>query len=144
MLGVLVAAVMAATFFLPWFEFFGEAIGPTMIFEDGIRWENMPWQGFGFLASFAIAALAALMALAGRAAGVLMLIAGAIPYGLIAHSVLGARDQLNEMGLPIPRGNNPTETFDMVREFIAIGAPLYFIAAALLVLIGLGRTVTGR
>lgn len=145
MLGVLVAAVMAATFFLPWVEFFGNEIGPMMLLDPPNGAEiSLDWRGYAFLASFAIAGLAALLALAGRAAGVLMLVAGAIPFALIAEQVMGARQQLDNLGLPIPRGSNPMEAFDRVREFLAIGAPLYFIAAALLVLIGLGRTVTGR
>jgi hypothetical protein len=72
-----------------------------------------------------------------------MLIAGAIPFGLIAQQVLGMRDQAQDLGLPLPQGADPAQAFDMVREFMAIGLPAYFISAALLVMIGLARTVRG-
>jgi len=145
MLGVIVAAIMAASFFLPWVDIFGNSIGPTMLFsENAPALSDFPWQGWAFLASFAIAALAAVVALAGRPAGVLMLIAGAIPFGLIAQQVVGAKGQMDDLGLPIPQGGDPSETWDVMREFIQIGAPAYFICAALLVLIGLARTVRGR
>ena len=145
MIGAIVAAVMAASFFLPWVEFFGESIAPSMIFDEGMPpLTDMPWQGLAFFASFAIAALAAVLALMGRAAGVLMLIAGGIPFGLIAQQALSARGQIQDLGLPVPSGGDPMEAFEMMRDFIAIGAPAYFVAAALLVLIGLARMVRGR
>ena len=66
MIGAIVAAVMAASFFLPWVEFFGESIAPSMIFDEGMPpLTDMPWQGLAFFASFAIAALAAVLALMG-------------------------------------------------------------------------------
>ncbi|MDB9943532.1 hypothetical protein OAD19_00595 [Octadecabacter sp.] len=45
--------------------------------------------------------------------------------------------------MPIPQGGSPAEALDMIREFIAIGAPMYFIRAALLIVIGLARLVRG-
>lgn len=145
MLGAIVAALMAASFFLPWVEFFGNPMGPMTLFEEGgPQLDDMPWQAWAFFASFAIAALAAVLAILGRAAGILMLIAGAIPFGLIGQQVLGVRDQAQDYGLPLPNGGSPTEALDMAREFLAIGTPVYFISAALLVLIGLGRMVRGR
>jgi len=144
MIGVIVAAVMAGSFFLPWVELFGNEVGPMLLFDENAPpLGDLPWQGFAFLASFALAALAALLALMERAAGVLMLIAGAIPFGLIAQQVLGVRDQAQDLGLPLPQGGDPAQAFDMVREFMAIGLPAYFISAALLVMIGLARTVRG-
>ena len=63
MIGALVAAVMAASFFMPWFSFFGNEFGPLNLFDDGgPSLSDLPWQGYAFLASFAIAALAAVMA----------------------------------------------------------------------------------
>lgn len=146
MIGAIVAAVMAASFFLPWVEFFGESMGPAMIFDDGAPpIADMPWQALAFFASFAIAALAAVLALLGRAAGALMLIAGAIPFGLIAQQAMTTRNQVQDLGLPLPsNGGDPAQAFDMMREFMAIGLPAYFISAALLVVIGMVRMVSGR
>ncbi|MCF2872156.1 hypothetical protein L0664_13855 [Octadecabacter sp. G9-8] len=144
MVGAVVAAIMAASFFVPWFVFFGNEVGPTMLFGDnGPPLGDLPWQGFAFLASFAVAALAAVVALMRGKAGILMLAAGVIPFALIAQQVMGARDQMQDYGLPIPEGGNPAEAFDMVRDFVAMGVPMYFISAALLVVIGLLRMLRG-
>lgn len=145
MIGALLAALMAASFFMPWVTMFGEGIGPAMIFDDGAPpLADMPWQMWAFLASFALAALAALLALAGRAAGAVMLIAGGIPFGLIAQQVMGMHRRTQDLGLPMPgRGGDPSQAFDMMREFAAIGLPAYFGSAALLVMIGFVRMVRG-
>ena len=95
------------------------------------------------MASFPIAALAAIAALMRRRAGFLMVVAGGIPFALIAEQVTGARNQIQDLGLPIPQGGSPAEALDMIREFTAIGAPMYFISAALLIVIGLARLVRG-
>lgn len=144
MLGAIVAAIMAASFFMPWFSFFGSEYGPLNIFDDGgPPIADVPWQGFAFLASFGVAACAAVIAVMRGRAGLLMVIAGGIPFGLIAQQVIGARNQVQDLGLPIPQGGNPAEAFDMVREFVAMGVPAYFVSAALLVVIGLARLMRG-
>ncbi|MEL6958232.1 MAG: hypothetical protein AAGL89_04690 [Pseudomonadota bacterium] len=146
MLSALIAAVMAASFFLPWMEFFGETMSPVMIFDQDVPWGDMPWQFYAFLASFALAALGALLALIRQPAGVIMLVAGAIPFGLIGQQVLAARDQVQDLGLPMPGGGDPEDlinNFDVIQEFIGIGLYAYFGAAALLVLFGLGRLLRG-
>lgn len=144
MIGAVVAAIMAASFFMPWFSFFGNDFGPMDLFDqaEGVDLD-LNWRAWLVLASFAIAALAAVGALLRRSAGILMVIAGGIPAALIAEQVMGARGQIQDLGLPIPQGGNPAEAFDMVREFIAIGAPMYFISAALLIVIGLARLMRG-
>lgn len=145
MFGILAAALMATSFFLPWAEFFGNEIGPMMLLDPpGGAEINLNWRSIVFLASFAIAALAAVLALVQRAAGLLMLIAGAIPFALVAEQVFGARAQLDDLGLPVPRGGDPMEAFDLMREFVSIGLPAYVISAALLVVIGLFRLARGR
>jgi hypothetical protein len=68
---------------------------------------------------------------------------GGIPFALIAEQVTGARNQIQDLGLPIPQGGSPAEALDMIRELTAIGAPMYFISAALLIVIGLARLVRG-
>ena len=147
MLGVIVAAIMAASFFMPWVSLFGDSMGPTMLFEDGgPDIGDMPWQVWAFLASFVLAALGAVLGLAGRAAGLVMLIAGAIPFALIGQQLLKARGQAQDIGaqLPIPQTDGAGELWNAMREVMGIGLPAYFISAALLVVIGLVRTVRGR
>lgn len=144
MIGVIVAAAMAASFFLPWVSFFGTEFGPMSLLDpqEGIE-ISLNWRAWAFLGSFGIAALAAVMAVMQRAAGFFMFVAGAIPFALVGEQALSAREQIQDLGLPLPQGGNPAEAFDMVREFIDIGAPMYVISAALLVVIGLVRMMRG-
>jgi hypothetical protein len=146
MIGAIVAAVMAAvmaaSFFMPWAEAFGTVIGPTALFgENAPPIADFPWQAWAFLASFVIAALAAIQALSERAAGVLMMTAGVIPFGLIAQQVTGARGRIEDLGLPVPGLGNPSDALDLAREIVAFGLLTYFISAALLVVLGLGRAL---
>lgn len=144
MIGAIFAALMAGSFFMPWVELFGEGLGPAMLFdENGPPLGDIPLRGWAFLASFVIAALAALAALMGRAAGVLMLLAGAIPYTLIAEQAFFAKEQLDDLGLPFPRMDDPQQVFEMLREVVAMGMPAYFVSAAILIVVGLGRGMRG-
>jgi hypothetical protein len=111
---------------------------------DKISITELPWRGWVFVASFALAALAAIAVILRRSAGALMLVAGAIPFALIAETVLNTRDQAQEMGLPLPEGGDPIEALRKMQDFVEIGLPAYFVSAALLVVIGLARIVRGR
>lgn len=145
MLGALWAAIMAASFFLPWVEFLGEGMGPTSMFgENGLPFSDFPWQAWAFVASFALAGIAFVMSITGRAAGVVMLVAGAIPYGIIAHAALDAKGLVDDTGVPLPSGGSPMDAYNMISDYIAVGMPAYFISAGLLVFIGLARAVRGR
>jgi hypothetical protein len=143
MLGIIAAALMAASFFMPWLSFLGEEMSPVGMIGDQISLADLPWRGWAFVASFAIAGLAAFKALRRRRAGLLMLIAGAIPYGLIGEQMLGVRNQVQDLGLPLPDGGTPIDMIRSLADFIEFGLPAYFIAAALLIVIGLGR-IMGR
>lgn len=144
MFGLIVAVVMAATFFFPWMSIFGEDMSPYSMLGDKISLSDLPWRGWAFIASFALAALAAVAVVLQRPAGFVMLISGAIPFALIAETVLNARDQAQDMGLPMPEGGNPIEALRKMQDFIELGLPAYFVSAALLVVIGLARAVRGR
>ena len=144
MFGFLVAAIMAASFFMPWMSIFGEDMSPYSMLGDKISFSDLPWRGWAFIASFALAGLAAVAVLLQRAGGLLMLVAGAIPFALIAEAVLNARGQAQDLGLPLPEGGNPIEAIRKMQDFIEMGLPAYFVSAALLIVIGLARAVRGR
>jgi len=115
-----------------------------MLFEQDIPWGDMPWQFYAFLASFAVAALSVVLVAVRQPAGLFMLIAGALPYGTIAHAAFGARGELQDLGVPLPSGGSPEalfDNFDLVREYIGLGVPVYFGAAALLIVIGIARLI---
>jgi len=145
MLAIVVAGVMAGSFFLPWLEVFGQQIGPQIILDgDIIPLADLPWRGWLFLASFALAALGAVLVVVRRPAGVVLVVAGGIPFGLIAERVLGVQGQMQDLGLPLPQTADASQAIDFMRDFMAIGLPVYTVSAALLVVIGLMRVVRGR
>lgn len=144
MLGAVIAAVMAASFFMPWFSIFGEALSPANVLGDEINLADLPWRGWVLIFSFVFAGLGALAALVRMRAGPLMLIAGLIPYALIAETFVNVRGQIVDLGLPLPQGGNPFETIYNMRDFVEMGLPAYFIAALILIGVGATRTVRGR
>lgn len=144
MIGLLAAAAMVGSFFLPWLSILGEDLIPYDMIGDQIPLSDLPWRGLVFLSSFALAALAIVLLVIQRAAGIVMVIAGAIPFALIAESVFGVREQAQDLGLPLPDGGNLLEVGQRMREFIDMGLPVYLVAAAVMVLVGLARTVRGR
>ncbi len=143
MLGVFAGALMAATFFMPWLSIFGEAFGPSSLLGDEIALADLPWRGWAVVASFALAGMGALAAVVRMRAGPLMLIAGLIPYALIAETFVNVRAQVVDLGLPLPQGGNPIETIYKIRDFVELGLPAYFIAALVLIVVGAARTVRG-
>jgi len=145
MLGILVAAAMALSFFLPWVEFLGDSAGPSMILQENVDWARMPWQLWAFLASFVLAALGAVLALVRRPAGGVMLVAGAIPFGLVAQAALSAQGQLDDLGLPrgLVNVGDLQGALEALDRFAGIGLYVYWISAALLIVIGIARAVRG-
>lgn len=144
MLGAVVAAIMAASFFMPWIVWFGEPVTPQLLLEDGIQAVlEGPWQILAFLGSFAVAALAVLVSVMGSSAGLLMLIAGAIPFGLIAYQIFSLTSEVEQAGFQMPDFGDPAGALEAMLETFEIGAIAYFACAALLVVIGLGRLMRG-
>lgn len=148
MVGLIAAAAMVASFFLPWVAFFGTELGPVYFFDENAPpMGDYPWRVYAVLASFAFAALAVLCVVLRRRAGLVMLIAGGIPVGLIAEPILRGVDQIQDLPVEVPRGlpggGDVQGVLDTVSQYIAIGLPMYLIAAVVLVLAGLVRLVRG-
>lgn len=147
MLGVLAAALMAASFFMPWVSMFGQDMGPQMLIgENAPGVMDLPWQALAFLASFALAALASVMAVLQQRAGVLMLLAGGTPFAVIAHGMLSMRSDMGDIDLPMPQisGGDMGQMLDLARDVLSIGAPVYILSALVLVVVGLARVMRGQ
>jgi hypothetical protein len=48
MLGLVVAAIMAGSFFMPWMSIFGEDMSPYSMIVDKISLTDLPWRGWAF------------------------------------------------------------------------------------------------
>ena len=88
MLGLLVAAGMAASFFMPWISILGEDMSPYSMLGDKISFTELPWRGWVFVASFALAAVGSIAGFFRRFAGVLMVVAGVISFLVCASQAL--------------------------------------------------------
>ncbi|SLN58674.1 hypothetical protein [Pseudooctadecabacter jejudonensis] len=146
MIGWLAAAAMVASFFLPWVSLFGTDLGP-IDFANGDAPDigGYPWRLYVLAASFPFAALAVVLVVIRRKAGLAMLIAGGIPVGLIAEPLIRAAADWGDVAqqLPQPTVGDGAQVWDTVREFIGLGLPIYVVAALLLFVIGLTRTLRG-
>ena len=151
MIGGLVAAAMAVSFFLPWVNMPGDTISPysalTGQFGE-VPWADMPWQLWAFLASGALAAIVAVRAIAGQRTGGLMLITGLIPFAMVGQAALSAdpatRRQVDQMAnMPGMNPRDMGQMMEMIQDFVGPGLPIYVLAALLLVLIGLVRLIRG-
>lgn len=141
MLGVLFAALMAASFFMPWIKFGPDVMGPPDFLDAATQGGDLPAAVMLFFASFPIAGLAAVLGLFGRG-GLLMFIAGAIPYGLMGYAYLDAREEILFERLPIQNLGGQLNweiALEVAEQFLGIGGPAYFASALLLIFIGLGR-----
>ncbi len=105
MVGLIAAAAMVASFFLPWVAFFGTELAPVYFFDENAPpMGDYPWRVYAVMASFVVAALAVLCVVLRRRAGLVMLIAGGIPVGLIAEPILRGVDQIQDLPVEVPRG----------------------------------------
>lgn len=102
----LLAAAMAASYFLPWFNGpLGNGFVPNDVFTDLVRETNLtelPLQLLIYLGSFAGAALLAVLAVIGWAPRLLGLLVGAIPIGLTVWLYADLQAQAEAFGLPLP------------------------------------------
>jgi len=138
----LAGGAMAASYFVTWVEppFAGQEISPSVMIGDDLQRlvQEGPWQAWVFLGGFALAALAAVLALIGRAWGVLALLAGLSPVALGVHFYLRADDISADLGLPFSVNfQDLGQAYDLLGDFLRSGLWMYLGGASLLLLAGL-------
>lgn len=138
----LAGAAMAVSFAMTWLEvpFAGPHISPASALGDGlIDLGSGRWQTWAFLGGFALAALAAGLAITGRAgAGLIGLVAGITPFAILIDAYLRADDVRRDLNLPVPvelRDLNDIAAF--ADDFLRLGVWLYLGGAALLIVAAL-------
>lgn len=145
----LAGVAMAASYVVTWVEppFAGQEISPSFLIGDQLQGlvSDGPWQAWVFLGGFALAGLAALLALFGRAGGPLALLAGASPLVLGAHYYLRAEDVSADLGLPFSVDfQNLGQVYDLLGDFIRAGLWMYLGGALVLLLVGMSVTFGRR
>lgn len=138
----LAGAAMAGSYFVTWLEppFAGQELSPSaMIGEDLQRLVSEgPWQAWVFLGGFALAALSAVVAVLGRASGLLSILAGVSPIVLIVHFYTRAEDLRTDLGLPFAIDfQDLGQAWEMTSDFVRTGLWMYLGGAAVLFLAGL-------
>lgn len=145
----LAGAAMAASYVVTWVEppFAGQEISPSVLIGDrlqGLVTEG-PWQAWVFLGGFALAGLAALLALLGRGSGLLALLAGASPVVLGVHYYLRAEDVRADFGLPFSVNfQDLNQVYELLGDFVRAGLWMYLVGAAVLLLAGMTLTFGRR
>ncbi len=139
---LLAGAAMALSYMVTWVEppFAGQEISPASLIGDNLqqRITDGPWQTWVFLGGFAVAALAAVLALIGRASGLLALLAGASPVVLLVHYYLRAEDIRADLGLPFSVDfRNLGQAYDLLGDFIRAGLWMYLGGGLALLLVGM-------
>lgn len=145
----LAGAAMAASYVVTWVEppFAGQEISPSVLIGDGLQGliSDGPWQAWVFLAGFALAGLAALLSLLGRAGGLFAFLAGATPLVLGGHYYLRAEDVSADLGLPFSVDfQNLGQVYDLLGDFVRAGLWMYLGGAAVLLLAGMTVTFGRR
>jgi hypothetical protein len=146
---ILAGAAMAASWVLTWLEapFAGPEISPMALVERGTITlsSEAAWQTWVFVGGFAAAALAALLSLLGRGAGLLALLAGASPLVLLGDAVIRADDLLGDLGLPFEVNlGDVAQSWELLQDFIRLGFWAYVGGALLLLVAGLSSVAARR
>ncbi|WP_439138877.1 hypothetical protein [Roseicyclus sp.] len=134
---------------LTWIDppFAGSAVSPMAMVRDGriTLGPDSPWQVWVFLGGFAAAALAALIALRGRGAGIFALVAGVSPLVVLGDALIRAETLRRDLGLPFPVDLGDLYTsWSLLRDFLRIGFWAYVAGAAVLLLAGASTVFTRR
>ena len=139
---LLAGAAMAASFVMTWVEvpFAGPDISPASALGDGLIDPSQGrWQTWVFLGGFALAALAAILAVTGRfGAGLVGFAAGVTPLVVLGDAWMRADELRRDLNLPFPieiRDLNDVAT--MVDDFLRLGVWLYLGGAVLLLVASL-------
>lgn len=137
---IICGAAIAASLFLPWAA---AGVGASIVPWDQVKgtdWANLAEQPpllLAFLASFALGALAAVLAVIGWAPRFLALVTALLPFGLAGYVWLQASDVLTGLGLSPPAGETLSVAYDWVVEVAAFGFYIWAGGAALLLLVAL-------
>ncbi|WP_224814426.1 hypothetical protein [Hasllibacter sp. MH4015] len=145
----LAGAAMAGSYFVTWVEppFAGQEFSPAAVIGDTYQEiiDSGTWQARVFLAGFALAALTALVAILGRASGLLAILAGASPLALGVHYYLQAEDIGSDIGLPFQVSlQDLGQAWELVGDFVRAGLWMYLGGALLLLLLGMTRSFGSR
>lgn len=139
---------MTLSWGLTWIDppFAGAALSPMAMVSDGriTLGPDSAWQAWVFLGGFAAAALAALIALRGRGAGLFALLAGLSPLIVLGDALLAAETLRRDLRLPFPVDlADLRASWSLVEGFVRIGFWAYLAGAAVLLLAGI-RTLLPR
>lgn len=139
---------MTLSWGLTWIDppFAGAALSPMAMVSDGriTLGPDSAWQAWVFLGGFAAAALAALIALRGRGAGLFALLAGLSPLIVLGDALLAAETLRRDLGLPFLIDlADLRASWSLVEGFVRIGFWAYLAGAAVLLLAGI-RTLLPR
>ena len=139
---------MTLSWGLTWIDppFAGAALSPMAMVSDGriTLGPDSAWQAWVFLGGFAAAALAALIALRGRGAGLFALLAGLSPLIVLGDALLAAETLRRDLGFPFPVDlADLRASWSLVEGFVRIGFWAYLAGAAVLLLAGI-RSVLPR
>jgi hypothetical protein len=139
---------MTLSWGLTWIDppFAGAALSPMAMVSDGriTLGRDSAWQAWVFLGGFAAAALAALIALRGRGAGLFALLAGLSPLIVLGDALLAAETLRRDLRLPFPVDlADLRASWSLVEGFVRIGFWAYLAGAAVLLLAGI-RSVLPR
>jgi hypothetical protein len=138
---VICGAATAVSYILPWASAPGlgrvtprEALAPLIepVTLDSLQ--AAPPMVLVYLASFALAALVGVLALFGLGIRLVTLIAGLIPFGLIAWLYFNAADTLAAYGLPPVTTDDVSALIDGIRQVAGVGFYAWIGGAAGLVL----------
>ncbi len=144
----LAGAAMALSYFVTWVEppFAGQEFSPSFMIGERLQAviSDGSWQERVFVGGFAVAALAALLALIGRASGFLALLAGLSPAVLMVHFYTRANEVQADLGLPFTVDfQDIGQAWDVLGDFVRAGMWMYLGGGAVLLLAGL-TMVLGR
>ncbi|MEJ6391750.1 hypothetical protein V8J82_00700 [Gymnodinialimonas sp. 2305UL16-5] len=145
----LAGAAMAASYVVTWFEppFAGQHLSPHQVIGDDLARivQEGPWQAWVFLGGFALAAISAVVALLGRASGLLSLLAGLSPIVLIVYYYSRLEEFQANIGLPIEVDFSDMQSaYDLIGDMLRSGLYLYFGGAFILLVAGLAVSAGNR
>jgi hypothetical protein len=140
---------MAAGFFLTWLEapFARPEVSPLMMLREGMisLGSDTSWQSWVFVGGFALAGLAAVLAVTGRGSGLLALLAGASPFVVLGDAMIRAEDLRRDLGLPFPVDfGDITQSWELLQDFIRLGFWAYTGGAVLLLVAGMSVILAPR